>query len=111
MSDLQERAAQGAAFLDERIPDWHQRIIIDSLRMHNACQCVLGQLMGDYGMGLHVLDVATPQTHGFTIFGSPLIDRPTLWARLRAAWIEEIERRRLADEAATLEPEREVVHA
>lgn len=36
--------AEGAVFLDTKIPDWYDQIELDSLSMGDECKCVLGQL-------------------------------------------------------------------
>lgn len=42
------RVAAGAAWLDRNVPDWVGRIDLDELMMRSVCDCVLGQLFGDY---------------------------------------------------------------
>ena len=44
MNTIAERVAAGAAFLDEREPDWWRRIDVKRLELASSCQCVLGQL-------------------------------------------------------------------
>jgi hypothetical protein len=44
MQDVMLRVKRGAALLDERIPGWDQRIDLDTLRIADSGQCVLGQL-------------------------------------------------------------------
>ncbi len=39
-----QRVRRGAALLDEKVPDWYQRIATGVLSMDNACQCIIGQL-------------------------------------------------------------------
>lgn len=52
MSTITERVAAGAAFLDEREPGWDQRISLDELSIGSSCNCILGQLHGNYTGGL-----------------------------------------------------------
>lgn len=37
-------ARRGAKRLDEKVPDWHERIDTGTLEMQNSCHCVYGQL-------------------------------------------------------------------
>lgn len=43
-----ELVAAGAAWLDERVPGWWQRINLDALRMKSCEWCVLGQVFGHF---------------------------------------------------------------
>lgn len=42
MTDVQERVSRGVAFLDENVPGWESKIILDSLDMWSGCACVCG---------------------------------------------------------------------
>ena len=56
------RVQRGAAILDERDPGWHGRIQSNSLELADGQACVLGQLHGDYRLGLgraRVLDFSS----------------------------------------------------
>lgn len=44
MSDLRDRVARGAAWLDEKYPDWFHKIDLSILNMADCTQCVLGQV-------------------------------------------------------------------
>jgi hypothetical protein len=73
---------RGAALLDERVPDWRDRIDRDLLDMTNASRCVLGMVYSagytkdddgwssPYGYGLGQLDLthADAEDHGFTAY-------------------------------------------
>jgi hypothetical protein len=52
MVSLDIRCANGASWLDENIPDWHNRMYIPSLEMGFCDQCIFGQLFGLYHRGL-----------------------------------------------------------
>lgn len=43
MSTITERVAAGAAFLDERDPEWWREIDLDALELDDPSACVLGQ--------------------------------------------------------------------
>ena len=42
--ELEERVEKGAAWLDRNVPDWVDRVEVQSLKMSDTCRCVLGQL-------------------------------------------------------------------
>lgn len=59
------RAARGAALLDDRDPGWAAQIDADSLALGDGAACVLGQLWGEYRLGLgraRVLDLSSAPT-------------------------------------------------
>jgi hypothetical protein len=59
---------RGVALLDDRVPDWRERIDARALNMMSPSLCVLGQLFGGYVRGLRMLDLLEdPHGHGFTI--------------------------------------------
>lgn len=45
---IEDRVAAGAAWLDERIPEWVEQIDLFALRLSDGCRCILGQTFGDY---------------------------------------------------------------
>jgi len=45
---LQVRVKRGAAWLDTNHPKWADRIDVPALSLSNPCQCVLGQLFGNF---------------------------------------------------------------
>jgi len=73
-----ELVARGAALLDERLPGWADQIDIDSLKMSDDCNCVLGQL-GKKQVNLDAHDET---------------ERDQQWEALRDAWKGEIVARR-----------------
>jgi hypothetical protein len=68
----------GAALLDERLPGWRDHIDPTTLRLEDGCNCILGQLFGDYGKGIDMLGVS-PTQFGF-------VKGRTTYERLTAAW-------------------------
>ena len=48
----QQRAARGAAYLDEVDPGWYERVDVQTMELGHASCCVLGQLHGDFRLGL-----------------------------------------------------------
>ncbi len=56
------RAGRGAAFLDALDPAWAGRVDLRRLELSDGAACVLGQLHGDYRLGLgraRVLDLSS----------------------------------------------------
>lgn len=45
--DLADRVTDGAELLDERVPDWRERVDPGSLAMNDCRRCVCGQLFAD----------------------------------------------------------------
>jgi len=68
----------GAALLDERLPGWRDHIDPNTLELADGCNCILGQLFGDYGKGIDILAVS-PTKYGF-------VKSRTTYERLTAAW-------------------------
>jgi hypothetical protein len=66
MTDLtiEQRVANGAAWLDERIPNWADRISLLDFDMREDCNCVIGQVVGNYSYIIDGLDV--PPDHVVT---------------------------------------------
>lgn len=99
-----ERVARGAQYLDDVDPDWFLRINLKTLALQDGASCVLGQLHGDFRLGLgraRLFHLGTaPRAHlspvylGFHCVGDV---EPSLQARdyanLNRAWRAEIARR------------------
>ncbi|MFB6273732.1 MAG: hypothetical protein ABEL51_12635 [Salinibacter sp.] len=49
---VRERVQRGADYLDDMDPGWHRRIDPDALELENGRRCVLGQLHGEFRLGL-----------------------------------------------------------
>lgn len=47
-----ERVQRGADYLDEVDPGWHRRVNADTLELEDGQHCVLGQLHGEFRLGL-----------------------------------------------------------
>ena len=52
LENARARVRCGARYLDEHHPDWHRSIDAESLELSNGSHCVLGQLHGDFRLGL-----------------------------------------------------------
>lgn len=54
---VRARVERGAAYLDQMDPGWHRRIDPDTLALDSGRHCVLGQLHGEFRLGLGRSDV------------------------------------------------------
>jgi hypothetical protein len=109
--DARARAARGGAFLDGTDPGWHVRVRAETLALSDGQACVLGQLHGDYRLGLFRARVFDGSSARFS-FVSPVdlgfharqdldeADEARDYAFLTRAWLEEIDRR-MEQERAT----------
>lgn len=98
------RAVRGARYLDEIDPGWHDRLEIDQLELSSGSACVLGQLHGDFQLGLgrsHLVNLSSapraslsPVAYGFLCVQSGSVaDRERDYERLNEAWMEEVRKR------------------
>jgi hypothetical protein len=47
-AEAASRVARGVKWLDEAVPDWRSKIDLQELDLTSECNCVLGQLFGDF---------------------------------------------------------------
>ena len=110
LQQLKENVERGAALLDEKVPDWFEKIDTSSLSMTSSCNCVLGKLFQHYYSGRNVLfgvtvrnNVYTCQSHGFSCALKYLQGHDIGWEILDDLWLAEIRGRLLEKElSATL---------
>jgi hypothetical protein len=57
--NVRERVRRGAEYLDDMDPGWHRRVDADTLGLEDGQHCVLGQLHGDFRLGLGRSQVLT----------------------------------------------------
>lgn len=90
-------AARGARYLDRTMPGWWRRVDPTDLDLGCPCNCVLGQLEGDFYEAVYLrrLSKARAEHLGLTA------PRPMRWSSLTNAWLA-IVRRRSLDKAADL---------
>lgn len=99
------RAARGAGLLDAADPGWHGRVDPDALQLGDGQACVLGQLHGEYRLGLgraRVIDLSSapsrfvsPVDLGFQAVGDLGEAAEALdYALLTRAWRDEVVHRR-----------------
>jgi hypothetical protein len=92
-----DAVARGAALLNERVPGWRERLQLRRLHMEDCEQCVLGQIYGDYVMGLDALwpdlvMASEDSTFGFDLVRPypPSPSKEERYKVLAAAWREAI---------------------
>lgn len=67
---FKQEIEKGAEFLDERAPGWEKKIKPDTLNLGSGCDCILGQVFGDYTKGWKKLKLDTVEKRadlGFTL--------------------------------------------
>jgi len=104
LANARERVRRGAQYLDEHDPDWYRSVNPESLELSDGSHCVLGQLHGDFRLGLgraHMINLSSapranlsPVSYGFRCRQ----DVPDAWKDrdyelLNRAWREEIRHR------------------
>lgn len=103
-----ERVRRGAEYLDERDPGWHRRIDPSTLDLGSGDRCVLGQLHGEFRLGLGrsgMISLSSapraslsPVAYGFTcVDGVPEEWQARDYDLLTQAWRDEIRARWAAD--------------
>jgi hypothetical protein len=49
---VRERVRRGAEYLDDVDPEWHRRVDSETLELGDGRHCILGQLHGEFRLGL-----------------------------------------------------------
>jgi hypothetical protein len=95
MQTVEERVAKGMKLLDENVPNWTDKIDLETLELAYCGRCVIGQLFGGYRAGLCQLDLIggeQDRENGFDITTSA--NRSTTadeeFAELQAEWTKQI---------------------
>lgn len=112
---VRERVRRGAEYLDERDPGWHRRIDPNVLELGSGDHCVLGQLHGEFRLGLGrsgMLSLSSapraslsPVAHGFKCVGGVSEEwQARDYELLTRAWRIAIRQRWAGDLAAEGEP-------
>jgi hypothetical protein len=69
-NSLYDVVRRGARLLDREAPGWERKIDLDTLDLEHTCNCVVGQVYGDYDEGIEQLDgdaESHPERYGFDI--------------------------------------------
>lgn len=86
-----ENVLRGIALLDEKVPDWREKIEPESLFMDLCMSCVLGQIFGYYPDGLEHLDIPSHQQaihYGFDADTNS--ETSPKWNELTQLWKEQL---------------------
>ena len=98
------RVARGAAYLDDEQPGWYQHIDPDTLELSEGRCCVLGQLHGDFRLGLgraSILDLSSAPRANLSPVDLGFLCVPGVaegwqaqdYRHLNQAWQDEVARR------------------
>lgn len=109
---VRKRVERGAAYLDEVDPGWYRHVDSETLELADGRQCVLGQLHGEFRLGLGRSQVLTmssapranlsPVAYGFKcVEGVPDDWQAYDYELLTASWKEAVRRRQQADPSMT----------
>lgn len=66
-----ERVAAGAAFLNEVLPGWEKKIVLESLDINQWEECILGQLFGDFDKGCDQLGLSGGKCEKYGFWPAP----------------------------------------
>lgn len=105
---VRERVDRGATYLDEVDPEWYQRVDAETLELGDGEQCVLGQMHGEFRLGLgrsHLISMSSapraslsPVAYGFKcVEGVPDEWQSYDYDLLNAAWTEAVRTRQETD--------------
>jgi len=95
----QQRVQRGAQLLDATTPGWAKHINLSIFAIGSTCNCVLGQLYGDYIPARDQLfpedgnwkkSVKKSGQHGFTVIVS---EEPDEQGSLQPLWVKQIKKR------------------
>jgi hypothetical protein len=106
--NARRRVRRGAAFLDDADPGWYRNVDPSTLELASGTHCVLGQLHGDFRLGLgrsNVINLSSapraslsPTAYGFRcVQGVPDAWQDRDYEMLDRAWQEAIRKRQAAD--------------
>ena len=105
---VRERVQRGAEYLDDVDPEWYRRVDSETLELDDGRHCVLGQLHGEFRLGLgrsHLITMSSapraslsPVSYGFKCVENV----PDEWQAydydlLNDAWKEAVRTRQEAD--------------
>jgi len=106
------RVLRGADFLDEHHPGWEKNIDLETFCLTDPCNCVVGQVEGDYYVGLKNFGLSPllgpdsiivyhhDEAHDLGFFENSLLEddcdphRDRRWDDLHETWVSLIRARR-----------------
>ena len=108
LEDARTRVERGADYLDEIDPGWHRRVDPDTLELSSGSSCILGQLHGDFRMGLsrsQLINLSSapraslsPVSYGFQcVSGVDDAAQDRDYVYLNQAWQEAVQQRQADD--------------
>jgi len=120
-ASARKRVQRGADYLDTVDPHWYRNVDPVTLELSSGSHCVLGQMHGDYRLGLgraHLLNMGSgpraslsPVAYGFQATDTGDADMTAHdYDLLTAAWAEAIRARHEADSASPFD-DHDPVHA
>jgi hypothetical protein len=87
-ADIRDRVSNGVALLDERVANWRDRVCVGSLWIESADTCVLGQIYGDYDIGIEALNIlGEGKQYGFSTYSRSSTYGLSEYAELQAEWV------------------------
>lgn len=105
---VRERVERGANYLDEVDPEWYRRVDAETLELEHRDHCVLGQLHGEFRLGLgrsNLISLSSapraslsPTAYGFKcVEGVSDEWQQRDYALLDEAWMDAVRERQAAD--------------
>lgn len=66
-TEIRDHVDAGFALLNDSQPGWQSKVDLDDLNIDSTFRCVLGQLYGNYRIGIADLGLENPWRFGFTL--------------------------------------------
>jgi hypothetical protein len=107
MATIVERVAAGVALLDRTTPGWDTKISLADLRIESPCDCVCGQVFGNYDLRPEESQGNKDADYGFEAASArtdsySVIDVEYEYAALNDEWRRVVAGRRLARKEVVL---------
>lgn len=82
---IKERVQNGVDLLDERVPEWRNKVHAETLAMHDCFNCIIGQVFGlrldgEFSQMIRKMNV-DPFEHGFDAYVDEYKDLTKEWRR------------------------------
>lgn len=96
METIAQRVEAGARLLDQENPGWHNKIVVEKIKILSCTKCILGQLYTQFRHGIEKLKIkGVSGDHGFNCSHRDV-------EKVEEAWCNEIAARVLLDEIASV---------